>query len=363
MPNVSPTVPLLTPWGGLKVTPDPQQIFYEDFSVTPDIVNRWKSANGGTGSLPAWSAGQMNLVGGTTANSFSLFQTLRTFDPRDPGYLFFKANCNVFNNSNTAQIIPANNYVLIGMGTIPGTPTLAAPATDGCFFEFDSRTVFPAKMTLVVFQGGTRTVLPDMTIGQGGGSLLTLGDVLAHHYYMFFRGDSFFASYSPNDNFVSIVPDNNIVASYTTGGSGPNVNVLPLSFLVLSNGGTAANLQVNNVTLGDTARNTFIANNAVGNYPSAPTNITSAAADTAIAAANPRRNMLIVSNDSTSKLYLLIDPSGTGVASATNFTYVVPAGGTFEMPNPVSTARVRGIWSAANGSAGVTDVSMTATGI
>lgn len=93
-----------------------------------------------------------------------------------------------------------------------------------------------------------------------------------------------------------------------------------------------------------------------GTYPNAPTNVASANADTALLAANAARRGVIISNDSTAKLYVLFDQSGAGAASAANFTYVIPAGATFEMPVPIFRGRIRGFWSAANGSAGVTDV-------
>jgi hypothetical protein len=94
-----------------------------------------------------------------------------------------------------------------------------------------------------------------------------------------------------------------------------------------------------------------------GTYPASPTNVPAANADTALLAANAARRGLIVSNDSTAKLYVLFDGSGAGAASAANFTYVVPAGGTLELnPLPAFTGRVRGFWSAANGSAGVTEI-------
>lgn len=95
----------------------------------------------------------------------------------------------------------------------------------------------------------------------------------------------------------------------------------------------------------------------LGTYP-LPTNVASSATAVALAPSNAARQGIIISNDSTSKLYILLDPTGTTEVTSTNFTYVIPAGGTFEMnPNPVFSGRIRGIWSAANGSAAVTDIS------
>src|ERR1700747_2768812 len=134
MPNISPNNLQMSPVGQLKTIADAVPLFYEDFSVTPDIVNRWLSTSGGGGSAPAWTAGQMNLVSGTTVNGYSLFQTRRTFYPRTPAYLYMESAVN-FGNAALTGAFPANNYILFGQGTVPGTPTIAAPATDGMFWE------------------------------------------------------------------------------------------------------------------------------------------------------------------------------------------------------------------------------------
>ena len=199
-------------------------------------------------------------------------------------------------------------------------------------------------------------MLPDMTAGVGAGpSAMQIGqDIAPHKYYSYFRGDSAFASL---DGFS---PESNVVSQFQSGAFGPLNNVLPLTFLIISNGGASGNLQINATFL---AGNNLVTNNAVGNYPSAPTMVTPAAADTAIAPVNANRVQLIVSNNGTGNLYLLVDPSGTGAASATNYTYFVPINATFEFPNPVSTARVRGFWSATGGTCAVTDISIGSTGL
>jgi hypothetical protein len=354
MPYVSPTQSTQDPLGRLRITQDALVQWYEDFSTTPDIVNRWLSTSGGGGTAPAWTAGQMNLVSGVTANGYSLFQTRRTFFPRSPAFLEMLNTVNV-GNAAIAAGFPANNYALFGFGTTPGTPTIAAPATNGFFFEMS----LAGQLSVVTFTAGVRTQLADMTYGVNGGvSAMQIGqDYSPHRYWMRFRGEYGFASLD------GVYPEANVVSQFTSGALGPASNILPLTFLLISNGGVSSGLQINANILGDTGRNQFAANNAVATYPSAPTNVVSAAADTAITGVNANRVMLIVSNDSTSKLYLLVDPSGAGVASATNFTYVLAAGATFEFPNPVSTARVRGFWITANGTAGVSDISMGSTGL
>lgn len=115
----------------------------------------------------------------------------------------------------------------------------------------------------------------------------------------------------------------------------------------------------------DTGSTTAVTGNvsvtpAASVYPNGPTNVVAANADTSLTASNGSRTGLIVSNDSTAKLYVLVDKGGAAAASATNFTYVVGAGGTLELPVPggsVPTARIRGFWSVAQGTCSVTDIS------
>jgi len=88
------------------------------------------------------------------------------------------------------------------------------------------------------------------------------------------------------------------------------------------------------------------------------TDVASAAADTAILAANANRLPgSTIANDSTSVLYLLL---GAGTASATNFTVAIDGKtsvpGVYFLPDGW-TGAVRGFWPVANGSARVTELS------
>lgn len=352
MPNVSPQNVAQGILGQQRILQDGPPLWYDDFSLTPDIVNRWLSTSAGGGVTPAWTVGQMNLVSGTTANGYSLFQTRRTFYPRSPAFLQLLTSCNFGNAAITAGF-PVGNYALIGYGTVPGTPTIAAPATDGFFFEYS----VTGKVSVVTFAAGVRNApLADLTAGSNG-TMQIGSDYGSHKYWLNFRGEFGFAALD------GAYPEANVVSQFVSGAQGPANNLLPLTYLLISNGGASAGIQVNSSVLSANGPNQLVVNNAVGNYPSAPTNVASAAADTAIASVNANRVQLIVSNDSTSKLYLLVDPSGVGVASATNYTYVVGPGATFEFPNPASTARVRGFWTSANGTAAVSDISIGSTGL
>lgn len=83
-------------------------------------------------------------------------------------------------------------------------------------------------------------------------------------------------------------------------------------------------------------------------------NVAADAASTTIRAANPNRLGLVVVNDSASAtLYLALDGS---TASTSNYSYLLLPGDTYEMARPVVTTTVTGIWSAAVGTARVTEL-------
>lgn len=83
------------------------------------------------------------------------------------------------------------------------------------------------------------------------------------------------------------------------------------------------------------------------------TNVNDTASSVQLLAANTSRKGAIIHNDSTSDLLVKF---GT-TASATSFTYRVAAGGTLELPQPIYTGRIDGIWTAdASGAARITEM-------
>ncbi len=75
--------------------------------------------------------------------------------------------------------------------------------------------------------------------------------------------------------------------------------------------------------------------------------ITATTTRTLLVAANPNRAELIVANNSSGTLYLMLG----GLPSTSNYSVAVPPYGTFFT---ASTDRVGAVWSAANGQANVT---------
>lgn len=83
-------------------------------------------------------------------------------------------------------------------------------------------------------------------------------------------------------------------------------------------------------------------------------NVSDAASDTLILAANAARKGATIWNDSTEILYLGL---GTTAASLTSATAKIVADGYYELPQPVFTGQIRGIWANnASGAARITEL-------
>lgn len=216
--------------GQLRVALDPTQLFLDTFDSSLDTVNRWTApTNSGTGSIVAtWSPGSVLLTGGTAANAYSELHSQPVFIPDEPGWDLVSYRVNL------EFPITTTGYRFWGLGTSPGSPTIAAPMTNGVGWDVTTGGVLRA---VTYASGSAPTVV---------GTVTPPGDASAHKYYIFFRPDYTYWCYDSYDN---------VVASYATGASGPDVNTLPLKILAVSNSGTAQTIQVNAVSVGDTARN------------------------------------------------------------------------------------------------------------
>ena len=81
-------------------------------------------------------------------------------------------------------------------------------------------------------------------------------------------------------------------------------------------------------------------------------NVSSSATTVSLLASNTSRKRAMFFNDSTSALYIKY---GT-TASTSSFTVKLLAGAYFEMPSPVYTGAVDGIWDSANGAVRITEL-------
>lgn len=216
----------------------PVQIFLDTFdTATLDVTNRWISTAGGTGIAAATVIGQTVLNSGTTLNSFSKLVSIPSFLPTQPGFLWcFKA-------INIEFPVLTTGYRFWGLATTAASPTIAAPLIEAMGFE-----VFTdGKLYAVTYQTGTRVVIADLS--QTTGNKTQPQDSSVHKYFTYFRGDIAYWCIDTQDN---------VVAQYQTGISGPNVNTLQITQLAISNAGTALTMGINGVTVGDTSHTTSV---------------------------------------------------------------------------------------------------------
>ncbi len=81
-------------------------------------------------------------------------------------------------------------------------------------------------------------------------------------------------------------------------------------------------------------------------------NVASSASTTQILAANSSRRGMMIYNDSTSVLYL----SFAATASTSSYSLQLAANSFYEMPVPIYTGVISGIWASANGFTRVTEL-------
>lgn len=81
-------------------------------------------------------------------------------------------------------------------------------------------------------------------------------------------------------------------------------------------------------------------------------NVTSSASNTTLQASNADRIGWACFNDSTAALFVKFGAT----ASSSSFTVKIGAGGFYEMPIPIYTGIIDGIWVSANGAARVTEL-------
>lgn len=81
-------------------------------------------------------------------------------------------------------------------------------------------------------------------------------------------------------------------------------------------------------------------------------NVSGSATSVTLQAANTARRGWTALNDSSAALYVKFGAT----ASTVSFTVKVPAGGYFEMPKPVYTGVIDGIWDSAAGAVRVTEI-------
>jgi hypothetical protein len=224
--------------GELRVALEPSQIFYDAFDAGLDTITRWKPPTSGNGGVAAVNeSADTRLGSGTTANGYSVLESMTTFTQANPGFLALT----MANNFEFPLVV--NAYRFWGFGTSPAVPTTSVPLTEAAGWELATT----GKLYAVVYQTGVRVQIADLSVATGTGKQPQ--DANTHKYTLFYRGELMYWCIDSLDN---------VVATVTTGAQGPNINALPIKLVAVAGAtppSSNVQLQCNSLWIGDTARN------------------------------------------------------------------------------------------------------------
>jgi hypothetical protein len=306
--------------GGLRTEGVPIAKFVDTFNSpsTLDTTNNWATpTQSGTGTA-TYTQGQEILSSGTTNGSYALLTSQAAFQINSPAFLIFRAAINFQVPESTA------NCKEMGLFIAAGTPTCAAPVTDGILFEVTAATTSGnpggGKLQAVTYASGTRTLLADLSVPTNGISwspifnpdgvtLVCPGrtipqpqtDTCPHILDIWFNGNSaeFDVDFKP-------------VAFMLNGSQGPNNNALQWSAMTINTGGAAAStLKINQASVGDEGRNSNKFCDAA--YPFRCLNVT------ANGALVPSVPLAPITGNATGTTGAVV---GTLAAAAGKFTYI-----------------------------------------
>lgn len=223
----------------LRTSDEPRQVFYDPFDAAVDTTNRWTSTSGSSGVAASTTTGQMSLGTGTTANGYAKLVSQPSFTPSVPAWLGFSSAITIPDLAAPT----ANSFRFWGAGTTPGTPSVATPLTDAIGFEITTA----GKMFAVVYAGGTRTAIQDLSAATGNSKQPT--DANQHRYAVYVRTDKAYF-YIDGINAASLVATSNFQA--------PQIQTLPTLMLAIGNSTppvTNSQIQCNGTAVWDTGKN------------------------------------------------------------------------------------------------------------
>jgi hypothetical protein len=196
-------------------------IFFDAFDFNAlDTTFNWKTPVTGVTGSTSYSQGTESIIGGTTANSFAVFQGQKNWSLVTPGWLVSHLQGQI-----SPAIPPNHTYAFIGRGFAQVSPTQQSYCVDCVGYEVQGTPAGPVWFA-VSWAGGTRNSIQQLPPISDGGF---------HPYVLFERGRQ-----------TEWVLNDVAVAARNDGVLGPNTNVLPL--LVISGSdsvGAATALTVN----------------------------------------------------------------------------------------------------------------------
>ena len=213
-------------YGYLRVTDEPTALFSEPFDSL-DTTNRWTTKlSTGTAAV---TSGILTCASSGTALAYGGVYTQTTFQPKGLNYMLFGGALK-FSNSTIAD-----TKRFWGFGSVPGSPTVAVPITDGVGFELDGS----GSLFAVVYEAGVKTQSADLTAYK-------VADGSYTRYLIVRRADIVFFYIS--DIYTS-------KAAFQFAGAG--ANTIPATFLAVAGAapGASATMDVMQMGLGDTGKN------------------------------------------------------------------------------------------------------------
>lgn len=398
--------------GYQRVMHEAHQVFYDPFDAALDTTNLWTSANAGGGVAPAVASGSLTLGSGTTPAGYSRVISIPTFKPTVPAWLGYSFALSL---PDGAAVI-TNAVRFWGAGTTPASPTVAAPLTDAIGFMVDT----DGKMYAVVYAAGTRTTIQDLSAATGNSKQPTDASSHRYgvyyrtdrSYFFIDTLDNVVATTAFQAPAIQTLPVLLLDVAGTTPASSASISCTGLAVwdtagnsVQLSDGAfpwrkvtvkpasTAAvatdlpqvvalhptsPLPTGTNTIGSVTGSGAAGTPATGvltvqgitsgtpqpvkHITSGTGNITSVAgtvtANTTVLAANTARLGALVFNDSTAIMWLSLGATCGPTLTPTTFTVSIAAGGYWELPTTgtIYTGIITGTWSAAVGSARVTEL-------
>lgn len=225
---------MVNPDTTLRVQVESHSLFNDSLDAL-DTTARWTTRTG-SGGTAATSGGALNLSSSTTASAFGGVFTKASFSPPGVNNLIWGAMIRV------PVALIANTYRFWGLGTIPATPTVATPVTDGYGWELDGT----GTLNAVIYRGGVRTLVSPISPAFG------FTQNVYSRFAIRFRADAIF--FYVNDL------NNPAAASAGIGGVFPELNTtaLPISALCVNAASApaqAATLNITAIGIGDTGAN------------------------------------------------------------------------------------------------------------
>jgi hypothetical protein len=328
----------LLPFGDLIDT-------FNDPAALDTSVN-WNAVTSTGAGSSTYSQGQELLSSGATVG-VSLLTSKKKFPIKSPAYLLWRGAINAGNGTGAGNQPGeiAGNCKQMGFFIAAGSPTCAAPVTDGILFEVTGNTTTASsnpgnvppgggKLQAVTYAGGTRTLIADLSVDIGvrwspimapDGSTLCPGrstpqafaDTCPHILDIWFNGNS-----------AEFDVDFKKVASMDVGSLGPNNNLLPWAAMVINTtGATASTVKINQAVGADDSRSTIAAVGAanVTPVPCSGTITSGGTAQNAFTAQTVLHGFIIANIDTTEPMWL-------------SFTTTAAASGLDSYPLPAATA-------------------------